>query len=213
MAPHNSTNHEPQKTHLRARFRLLRDALPPSQRALAAVRAGQRAYHLATSLRPKLSGTYHRKVPVIAGYAAKGSELDIMPLLHTLADKGWRVALPVVQGRNRPLLFRAWSKEAELRPGPFGILQPGPESDALTPDILFLPLLAFDRQGTRLGYGGGYYDRSLEALRQGGQRVIAIGIGYDMQQATRLPADPHDAALDFVVTPARLWTVPPAGRT
>lgn len=133
----------------------------------------------------------------IAGYAPVGDEIDPLPLLGALA--GLHVcALPTI-GAGRALVFRRWSPGTLLVPGRYGIPAPPLDSPAILPDILLVPLLAFDRRGHRLGYGGGFYDTALAALRDGG-RVKAIGLAYAAQQVERLPAEAWDQTLDFVAT-------------
>jgi 5-formyltetrahydrofolate cyclo-ligase len=122
-----------------------------------------------------------------------------MPLLRRVAAEGWTLALPVVAG-PAPLRFRTWTFGAPLQSGPFGI--PEPEDGPLAaPDVLLVPLLAFDRHGYRLGYGGGHYDRTLAELRaQGG--VTAIGLAFDAQEVAQVPICPYDERLDWILTPS-----------
>ena len=126
-----------------------------------------------------------------------------MPLLRKLADAGARLALPVIMGRGLPLQFRSFSFGQALVRGPLGILQP-PAAAELIPDILLVPLAAFDRSGHRIGYGAGYYDRSIEALRNR-NRTMAVGLAFAAQEIDAIPAQPHDAALDYVLTEARTF--------
>ena len=122
-------------------------------------------------------------------------EPDLRPLLETLDAAGFQIALPVVAARDAPLLFRAWRPGEALVPGPFGTLHPahGPDAD---PDLLLVPLVAFDRGRHRLGRGGGFYDRTL-AARPG---VRAIGFAHAAREVPAVPAGPHDVPLDAVVT-------------
>jgi len=136
---------------------------------------------------------------VVAGYAPIRSEFDPMPLLRKLANAGARLALPVIMGREQPLQFRSFSIGQALERGPLGIQQPTVASAELIPEILLIPLAAFDRSGHRVGYGAGYYDRSIEALR-GGNRAIAVGLAFAVQEIDAVPAQPHDAVLDYVLT-------------
>jgi 5-formyltetrahydrofolate cyclo-ligase len=113
------------------------------------------------------------------------------------------VTVPVVQGRGLPLLFRTWQPGAAMVPGAFGALIP--EAGAwLVPRVLIVPLLAFDRRGYRLGYGGGFYDRTLVGLRAQG-KVTAIGFGFAAQQVPEVPTDAHDQRLDLIVTQAGVF--------
>lgn len=133
---------------------------------------------------------------IVAGFWPMGPEIDIRPLLHTLHARGHRIALPVTPKRGLPLHFRAWRPGDALARGPMGTSHPGPETPALTPDWLLVPLLAFDRAGRRLGYGGGYYDRTLAAL----PGATAIGVAYSMQEVDEVPAGPDDAPLTAIAT-------------
>jgi 5-formyltetrahydrofolate cyclo-ligase len=134
---------------------------------------------------------------VVAGYVPIGDEIDPMPLLELLAQA--RVcALPSVED-GRALVFRRWSPGMALAPGRYGILAPPLDSPAVLPDIVLAPLLAFDRRGHRLGYGGGHYDATLAGLRAAGQ-VEAIGLAYAAQEIDRVPAESWDQALDAVAT-------------
>jgi len=132
---------------------------------------------------------------VVAGFWPMGSEPDIRPLLLALHDRGHQVALPVTPPRGQPLGFRAWTPGAAMARGPLGTEYPA-AGEALTPGWLAVPLLLFDRTGARLGYGGGYYDRTLAAL----PRAVAIGIAYAAQEVARLPMGPHDIRLHAVAT-------------
>lgn len=137
---------------------------------------------------------------VVAGYWPVASELDPRPLLRVLSDRGYQLALPVVVDRKSPLIFRAWEFDAPVIEGPYGIPEPVPGAAGLVaPDCLLVPLLAFDGQGYRLGYGGGYYDRTLKDLRDRGT-IKAIGLGFAEQRHDALPHEAHDEPLDGVVT-------------
>lgn len=141
----------------------------------------------------------------VAGYWPIGDELDPRPALEAIASAGGQAALPVVAGQGQVLIFREWNPGDPLDPGPFGTAHPNPRAPAATPDILLLPLIAFDKTGHRLGYGAGYYDRTIEALRA--QRdVLVIGLAYDEQEIDAVPAGSHDQRLDAIITDARaLW--------
>lgn len=144
----------------------------------------------------------HRGRP-IAGYSPIGSEIDPTPALRAMAADG-PLCLPVVQGPGLPLRFRAWTPECEMVDGPFGA--PVPATGAwIVPEVLIVPLLAFDRAGGRLGYGGGFYDRTLAALRSAGP-VTAIGFAYALQEDSGLPLEATDAPLDLIVTEREVIT-------
>ncbi|MDR6952166.1 5-formyltetrahydrofolate cyclo-ligase [Ancylobacter sp. 3268] len=147
---------------------------------------------------------------VVALFASIGSEIDTAPLAAGLRAGGARLALPVVVDPKAPLVFRLWSAEEPLVevPGPGRLVIPVPPETALVvvPDVLVVPLAAFDPSGHRLGYGGGYYDRTLAALRRA-KRVEALGYAFAVQELPCLPAEPHDERLDAVVTDAGIITV------
>ena len=135
------------------------------------------------------------KGAIIAGYWPMGDEMDPRPLMLALASRGHAIALPVTPPRGQPLAFRAWAPGAALRPGPMGTSEPV-GGEELRPDVLLVPLLAFDRTGRRLGYGGGYYDRTLAAL----PGAKAIGIAYAGQEMPEVPAGPQDMRLPLIAT-------------
>ncbi|MCC5994949.1 MAG: 5-formyltetrahydrofolate cyclo-ligase [Oceanicaulis sp.] len=136
---------------------------------------------------------------VVAGYHAVRSEIDPAPLMETFWCEQVRLALPCVTGPDEPLIFRAWSPGDALEPGAYGVKAPAPDAPVLTPALILAPLLAFDHQGRRLGYGGGYYDRTLAALRAAGP-VTAVGLAYAAQRLKRAPSAAHDMRLDWIVT-------------
>ncbi len=142
----------------------------------------------------------------IAGYLPIQNEADVAPLLRQLADHGKDLLLPAVLGPDLPLEFRRWHPDDPLEPGPFKTLQPSDAAERAVPDMLLVPMLAYDQTGGRLGYGGGYYDRSLAGLRQKGA-VTAIGIAYAAQKMKKLPCEAHDQPLDWVVTEQRVWEI------
>jgi 5-formyltetrahydrofolate cyclo-ligase len=133
---------------------------------------------------------------VVAGFWPMGSEIDIRPLLQALDARGHALALPVTPRRGLPLTFRRWRWGEPLVRGPLGTRQPEATAEALAPEWLLVPLLAFDRAGRRLGYGGGYYDRTLAGL-PGAQPV---GCAYAAQEVHEVPAGPDDARLPLVAT-------------
>jgi 5-formyltetrahydrofolate cyclo-ligase len=139
---------------------------------------------------------------VVAGYAPAGAEMDALTALEALAARGIATALPVIVPGARALRFAPWAPGDALAPGPYTVLQPT-GAGAVRPDIVLVPLLAFDRRGGRLGQGGGHYDATLAALRADGAPVAAVGLAWAEQACLfPLPAEPHDQALDWVITPA-----------
>ena len=137
--------------------------------------------------------------PVVSGYSAIRSELDPVPLMQKLVAQGARLALPAVLARGKSLAFRAWSPGDRLTMGPLGILEPSPAAAELVPDIMLVPLAAFDRLGHRIGYGAGHYDFTLAHLRKI-KPIITIGLAFAAQEIKAVPALAHDVALDYVLT-------------
>lgn len=140
-----------------------------------------------------------RQPGIVSGFIPYKSEISTIPLLNTLRRAGWTTALPVVIAPAQPLVFRSWAPGEPLVPGVWDIPMPAETAAEVLPDVLLVPMLAFDRAGYRLGYGGGFYDRTLEKLRKL-KTVVAIGIAYQAQMVDEVPRGPHDAPLDFVMT-------------
>lgn len=137
---------------------------------------------------------------VISGFWSIRSEIDVRPLMLALATRtGAALAMPVVLGRGQRLVFRRWRPGMVLVEGPFGTAHPAESEPALEPDLVLVPLLAFDRQRRRLGYGAGFYDRTLADLRANGP-VTAVGIAYAGQEVAEVPVGDHDERLDLVLT-------------
>ena len=135
----------------------------------------------------------------LAGYMPIRTEIDPTPAMTEAAAHG-PVGIPVIEGAGRPLKFARWEPEMPLVPGPFGAMIPE-RPEFMEPEILIVPLVAFDRRGGRLGYGGGFYDRTLEQLRAR-RATLAIGFAYAAQEADALPLEPTDQPLDMIVTEA-----------
>ncbi len=138
---------------------------------------------------------------VVSGFSAIRDEIDLAPLLARLAGEGHRLALPVMQGKGRPLLFRAWAPGDAVASAKWGIAEPLPDKPEVYPDVVLVPLLAFDPKGYRLGYGGGFYDRSLAGLRAK-KPLVAVGIAYDELKIDAVPHLDYDQRLDWVLTPS-----------
>ena len=154
-----------------------------------------------------LLATFRRETPfatpaVVSGFWPIKDEIDIRPLLVELFNQGCQLALPVVQGRGKPLLFRAWRPGDPLEAGVFGTLQPSARRATVEPDALLVPPLACDEQGWRLGYGGGFYDRTLVGLRAR-RKVTAVGVGFNAQLIDDVPRGPDDQRLDWLLTDKR----------
>lgn len=176
------------KAQMRRAMIAHRDALAPELRSAAAEAIAARPF--AISLAPGA---------IVSGFMPMKSEIDPLPLMEKLAAAGARLALPVVAGRGNPLIMRAWTFGEPLDAGVWGIREPKPQAAEVAPDILLVPLLAFDRTGHRLGYGGGFYDLTIARLRER-KRSTAIGLAYAAQEVGEVPTTPGDAALDLVLT-------------
>ena len=142
-------------------------------------------------------------VRAVGVYWPLREEADTRHLAHALAYHEFVTALPAVQGRGRPLAFRRWTSRDGLIAGPFDIMEPSRRAAEVRPDILFVPLAAFDRRGHRIGYGGGYYDLTLRELR-GMKQILAIGVAFATQEVAEVPVEPHDEPLDLVITESEL---------
>jgi 5-formyltetrahydrofolate cyclo-ligase len=140
---------------------------------------------------------------IVSGYSPMKSELSPVPLMRRLSDAGAMLALPVVQGRGRPLLMRAWNFGEPLAAGAWDIQQPKSDASEVLPDILLVPLAAFDRSGHRIGYGAGYYDMTISTLRAI-KTITAIGLAFAAQEIEKVHATPRDARLDLVLTEAEI---------
>ncbi len=186
------------KAGLRANALAARAMMAHAAGPLAAQRLARRALELLASLPGR----------IVAGYAPIRHEIDVMPLMEALHAAGRKLALPVVEERNAPLIFRAWEPGGPLRKAAFGVPEPAPGAPRVRPDVLIVPLAAFDRSGHRLGYGGGYYDRTLRALRREGP-VMAMGAAFSGQELDIVPHDENDEPLDAIVTDRETILVSP----
>ena len=138
------------------------------------------------------------EVQNISGYSPINSEVDCMMILKALHAAQFPICLPSIAASDEPLEFREWDMRTDLKEGPFNTKQS--TGQIVTPAVLLVPIVAFDGDGGRLGYGGGYYDRTLEKLRAENQDVVAIGIAYDDQKLASLPTESYDQPLDMVIT-------------
>jgi 5-formyltetrahydrofolate cyclo-ligase len=163
--------------------------------------AAQAAPDAGTRLRDHLLAevAFPEGAPVSA-YWPMGDEIDPLPTLHVLHERGHPIGLPVMPGKAQPLKFRRWTPDLTLDSGGFGTRIPPASQPEIVPEILLVPMLAFDRRGFRLGYGGGFYDRTLEALRARNGRTTAIGIVYAGQELPEVPIDANDQRLDRLMS-------------
>ncbi len=176
------------KAALRQSALARRDAIPASERAAAVETVLQRPFPVAVA-----AGA------IVSGYSPMKSEFNPVPLLRKLADAGAKLALPVTPKRGNPLIMRAWAFGDEMAAGVWGIREPKPEAPEVFPDIMLVPLAAFDRNGHRIGYGAGYYDMTITRIR-GKKAVTTIGLAFAAQEIERVPATAFDARLDLVLT-------------
>lgn len=178
---------EAEKAALRIAAHASREALSEDFRAEA---SGKIAFHFFDRLA-------FAPEDAIAGYWRIRDEADCQPILVKLMDCGQTVLLPVVTGAADPLDFRVWASDAPLYEAGFGTLAPADTAPRRAPDLVLMPLLGFDASGTRLGYGGGYYDRTLASLPK---KPMLIGLAFASQKLEAIPREPHDVPLDAVVT-------------
>jgi len=138
---------------------------------------------------------------VVSGFWPMGEEIDVKPLLAQLHASGHPIGLPVVVVKGEPLTFRRWHPGLDLVSGGFGTQVPPQGAPEVEPRVLIVPLLAFDAEGYRLGYGGGFYDRTLDKLRTGSAAdPLAVGVAFSAQHVARVPRDDYDQPLDWIVT-------------
>ena len=180
---------EEAKAALRIRARAARASLDHSERADAAVAVARHFF----------DGVALQQADIVAAYWRIRDELDCQPILVKLMDSNQTVVLPVVVGPEEPLDLRVWEQGASLYESGFGTLAPSELAPKAEPDVVIMPLLGFDSRGTRLGYGGGYYDRTLATMKK---RPRLIGLAFAAQELERIPREAHDVPLDAVITEA-----------
>lgn len=157
------------------------------------------ADHFITQVLPEARIKLGKRHLVISGFLPIGSEIDLRPLMARLESEEVSVALPCVVAKEAPLVFRRWKEGDLLVREEFGTTAPTETAERLYPDLLLVPMLAFDKAGFRLGYGGGFYDRSLEELRQS-KMVFVCGAAFSEQEIDAVPRDHFDQPLDFLLT-------------
>jgi 5-formyltetrahydrofolate cyclo-ligase len=185
------------KSLLRAECERVRSRISEQAAGFARMAAAHALGELASLRMPRTVACYH----------AFRSELDTAPLVGALRGQDFRICLPVVEEAGKPLVFQEWSKDSELVAGRYGVKAPA-SGDRVVPQVLIVPLLAFDDACHRLGYGGGYYDRTIAALRAEAG-LLAIGYAFSRQHVRHIPLEPWDVGLDAVVT--ERGVVRPAG--
>src|SRR5882757_262374 len=176
------------KAVLRREALARRDALSAEVRAAAAQAITARPFPVAVP-----AGA------IVSGFMPLKSEINPLPLMRKLGDDGVKLALPVVAGKGKPLIMRAFAIGDTLASGVWGIREPKSDAPEVFPDILIVPLLAFDRSGQRIGYGAGYYDMTITAL-QARKAIIACGVAFAAQEISGVPTTPRDVRLDLVLT-------------
>ncbi|MGO4871985.1 MAG: 5-formyltetrahydrofolate cyclo-ligase [Roseiarcus sp.] len=181
------------KSLLRQRALARRRSIDPQTRALLTARLVDEGLACARQWRAR----------IISAFSPIGDEPDALMLLSALAAEGFATALPVTVSRDAPLIFRLWRVGDPTVAGALNIPEPRPEAPAVDPDLLFVPLAAFDRRGHRIGYGGGHYDRTLKRLRAAGP-IRAVGVAYSACEVAAVPDETHDEPLDFILT-EREW--------
>ncbi len=179
------------------KLRLRQEARTRRQELARAI--SEYAWQLATRRADYFDGLGFAPDAVVAGYWPFREEADPRPLMDALAAKGHPLALPRITHRTAPLEFRRWIEGDPMRPNAFEISEPLASAEIMTPSIVLVPMLAFDAAGYRLGYGGGYYDRTLATLRAA-RKVVAVGIAYAGQEVASVPRRDHDEPLDGIVT-------------
>ena len=181
------------KPALRAEALARREEIPAAACVAFATHLAAKGLALATRFRPA----------VVSAYFPLGAEPSTLPLLETLGRAGVKTALPVTGRLGTPLVFRLWRLGEPTVKGKMAIEEPMPDAPEAEPDLLFVPLAAFDRAGHRIGYGAGFYDRTLAGLRAK-KNIFAVGVAYAAQEFPEIPHDAHDQGLDYVLTEREL---------
>ena len=197
---------------LRMRLRSKREATPVAERQQASVLlcAELRRWFDARSASRHTLG--HTAPEIVAGFWPLDNEPDLRPVYEYLHTQGFIVALPIVIKKQSPLEFHAWRPTDTLKPGAFGVLEPV-RGEQRIPDVLLVPTLGFTDQGARLGYGGGFYDRTLAHLNEAGKNFLALGIAWDqarIEEHAGYQPQAHDYPLDAILTPSGWTQAPPA---
>jgi 5-formyltetrahydrofolate cyclo-ligase len=162
------------------------------------------AEHLSRAISSRAAAVMPQSMQTLSGYISMRAEVNVENALKKAHQREIATCLPCIVQKAAPLVFRAWSPGAPLLSGMYECKEPAADAAVVTPDVLLVPMLAFTRKGQRLGYGGGYYDRTLAQLRQAGTLKAAIGIAFAVQEVESLPDDTHDALLDYIVTESEI---------
>mgnify|MGYP004001316893 FL=1 len=178
------------KAAARIQAKAQRRAIPAGTRADAGARAA--ALFMGAIPLPPAS--------TVSAYWPLGDEFDSRPLLDALLQSGHKAALPVVVGADQPLIFRQWQPGDDMAVSSFGVSEPREAAGEVRPNVVVAPFLAFNAQGFRLGYGGGYYDRTLRTVRQSVPGLLAVGLGFELQEMATLPHDSNDEPLDWLIS-------------
>ena len=177
------------KAAIRTERLALRDAISPEDRRRKSLAMAATA----------VDHVRFRPGEVVSGFLPIRSEADIKPLMDLLRTRGARLCLPIVRDKET-ILFRAYDADTVLVSTGFGTSGPGEGAEVLDPELLLMPLSAFDAQGNRIGYGAGHYDQAIDRLRKKGLHPRLIGIAFDCQEVASVPAEPHDVGLDGIIT-------------
>lgn len=196
------TTQEDNAVPLRKRLRELRSALPEDQRRRGALLMRGRLYTWLAMARDAALKAQRPVPSIVAAFWPMQDEPDLRPLLEQWVEAGVTVALPAVRERNQPLEFRPWTPDAPMAEGPYGIQEPLAGA-VVSPDLVLVPTLGYTPLGDRVGYGGGYYDRTLAALKAAGHPHTTIGVAWSCGRLDPLEhvPQPHDVRLDAVLTP------------
>lgn len=196
---------------LRMRLRSLREAIPVAERQQASAQLCAELLRWFDARSASRHTFGHTAPEIVAGFWPLESEPDLRPVYEYLYTQGFTVALPVVVKKHSPLEFHAWRTSDTLKPGAFGVLEPV-RREKLMPDVMLIPTLGFTDQGARLGYGGGYYDRTLANLNAAGKDFLALGIAWNqarIEEEVGHQPQAHDYALDAILTPSGWTQAPP----
>ena len=177
------------KLNLRKKFFELRKNISSEHALFASQKIANKAEEIVKIFKPK----------VIAGFYPFKHEVNTLPLLGKLFSLGCKLCIPITPTNNKPLKFKEWHPKQVLQKGRFGILEPPKTSRTIQPDLLLVPLLAYDKFGNRLGYGGGFYDRYIEKIEKI-KKVIKIGLAFSFQKIKDIPLNQYDKKLDFIIT-------------